>query len=524
MSKVETEAPPAYSPYQGDVTAGQTIADSDTNDLANYIDTTISLARDTYRSCIKYSDAFDLVAHDVAALFALLEVVIESVADHGVGLNHEIVESTRNLLSASKNCLSHLQALVARYEELPTATQRVWMCTMGPAENLDRLRGQLRENIDSFSALNRNITSTSPKGVLAMAQKFMTEVTGGHRKDSIVSRKGFAKLDLEDPNARFQIRQELEDVGITSHLFSQFQVLILQTLTDVTEKDLPQAFSKAPLKESYVAKALGKIKINRSSSKKPLSPGPSNTPAPEILKSNTPGSPYTPMPGIEKSSIPGPSVTTMRGITITSTPSPSNAPTPIFGTKGDMFTAILRDDLVRVKELLDQGIDIECRDEVNGGQTPLIKTVEYNKVDIAELLLLRGADANAKTSHSEETALISACSSGRYKIVLLILEHGDPDLEARDRIGRTALALAFPYVPHIGIEALTSATRKKEMICTDAQPTLVAIRPGVYGLWLRAGWGKQGFCMLTRGSEAGQRGAETISMEYFNSWKGCTVQ
>ncbi|KAL5344325.1 hypothetical protein ACLOAV_010583 [Pseudogymnoascus australis] len=196
-----------------------------------------------------------------------------------------------------------------------------------------------------------------------MAQKFMTEVTGGDRKDSIVSRKGFAKLDLEDPNARFQIQQELEDVGITSHLFSQFQVLILQTLTDVTEKDLPQAFSKAPLKESYVAKALGKIKINRSSSKKPLSPGPSNTLAPEILKSNTPGSPYTPMPGIEKSSIPGPSVTTMRGITTTSTPSPSNAPTPIFGTKGDMFTAILRDDLVRVKELLDQGIDIECRDE-----------------------------------------------------------------------------------------------------------------------------------------------------------------
>lgn len=93
--------------------------------LLTFLDTTISLACDTYRLCIKYLGAFDLVAHNVAALFALLEVVIESVADHGVGLNHDIVESTRNLLSASKNCLSHLQALVARYEELLTATQRV---------------------------------------------------------------------------------------------------------------------------------------------------------------------------------------------------------------------------------------------------------------------------------------------------------------------------------------------------------------------------------------------------------------
>lgn len=96
------------------------------------------------------------MAHDVAALFALLEVLIENVEDHGV--NHEIVESTTKLLSTSKNLISHLQASVAKYEDLPTASQRVWMRTMGGAEELVRRRGQLRENIDSFSVLNKNIT------------------------------------------------------------------------------------------------------------------------------------------------------------------------------------------------------------------------------------------------------------------------------------------------------------------------------------------------------------------------------
>lgn len=89
-----------------------------------------------------------------------------------------------------------------------------------------------------------------------MAQKFMTEVRRGQRKESIVSGKGFAELDLEDPATRFRIQQELEDVGITSYLFNQFHVLIMQALRGATEKDLPQASAKISVRESYVAKAL----------------------------------------------------------------------------------------------------------------------------------------------------------------------------------------------------------------------------------------------------------------------------
>ena len=246
-----------------------------------------------------------------------------------------------------------------------------------------------------------SILSTSLKGVLAMVQKFTTEVGRGQRKESIMSKKGSASLDVEDIATRLQIQQELEDVGITSHLFEQFHVVILQTLTGAAEQDLSQAYPKTPFGESHVAKALQKVKVSGGPSENPLSPGPSNTPRPGIAKSSS-----------------------------------------TFGTKDDLFNAIRRDDLSRVQELLDQGLDIESRDDVNGGQTPLVVATTYDMVDIAELLLLRGANANAKTFSSEETALISACASGRYQIILLILEHGNPDLEARDRNGRTALMRA----------------------------------------------------------------------------------
>ncbi|CAI7605082.1 unnamed protein product [Penicillium glandicola] len=239
---------------------------------------------------------------------------------------------------------------------------------MEGATELVDLQRQLDRTIDSFSAYNKSIISTSPKGVLAMAHKFMSEVERGQRNESIMSKKGFASLDMKNTNTRLQIQQDLEDVGITSHLFEQFHDIIFQTLGGIVDKS--------------------------------SSLGPS----------------YTPTPGITKSST--------------------------FGTKQDLFRAISRDDLPRVQELLDQGLDIESRDSVNGGQTPLIVAVGYDKVDIVELLLLRGANANAKTLHSEETALISASSSGRYQIILWILEHGNPDLEARDRNGRTALMRA----------------------------------------------------------------------------------
>lgn len=107
-----------------------------------------------------------------------------------------------------------------------------------------------------------------------------------------------------------------------------------------------------------------------------------------------------------------------------------------------LFTAIMKDNIFQVEQLLDQGVHIESRDDNNGGETPLIKAIQFDQVDIVALLLKRGADSRAKTFHSKENALMVTSAAGRYKFLIQILETGYPDLEARDRTGRTALMRA----------------------------------------------------------------------------------
>ncbi|KFY32769.1 hypothetical protein V495_08758 [Pseudogymnoascus sp. VKM F-4514 (FW-929)] len=280
----------------------------------------------------------------------------------------------------------NIQTLVTKYEDLPTASQRVWLRSMGGAEELVSLRDQVRKNIDSFGALNKIISGTSQKGVLAK---------------------------VGNSWQRSQIQQELEDVGITSQVFNQFRDVVFQTLTGSTETGLQQTLT------SSIEKGLQQTPLGITEKHLPQA-----TPLGESQVTKK-------LPGIKITSNP---------FEYSQSSSPSKSSTPS-GTKYDLFRAISNGDLSRVQQLLDEGLDIESRDD-NGGRTPLIVAVGYDKVDIAELLLLSGCDANAKTTNSEETALISACASGRSQIVLLILEHGNPNLEARDRNGRTALMKA----------------------------------------------------------------------------------
>lgn len=252
-----------------------------------------------------------------------------------------------------------------------------------------------------------------------MVHKFMTEVRSGKRNDSIVLKKGFAALDVSDTTTRLQVQKELEDIGITPRLFDTFHVLILLTLRGAAEKGLPVVSSE----ESHFDKALSEININSTAYGKPVFAASSTTPLGETQVTKTLGGIKINTDPYERSVFAGPSKSST------------------FGTAADLFRAISEDDLSRVEELLDQGVDIESRDG-SSGRTPLIASVGYDMVDIAELLLLRGADANAKTTNNGETALISACGSGRDKIIMLILQFGKPDLEARDRNGRTALMRA----------------------------------------------------------------------------------
>jgi len=67
------------------------------------------------------------------------------------------------------------------------------------------------------------------------------------------------------------------------------------------------------------------------------------------------------------------------------------------------YMAIVKGDFETVRKLVDMGADVNGR--ASNGLTPLMFAARYNKVDILELFIERGADLRAKNERNGFTAL-----------------------------------------------------------------------------------------------------------------------
>jgi len=103
----------------------------------------------------------------------------------------------------------------------------------------------------------------------------------------------------------------------------------------------------------------------------------------------------------------------------------------------------LRGDIDAVKRLLDEGHDINKVDDV--GRTALMVACKENRVNIALLLLERGADWTLKTKHFGMTAFGWAVGNafGDHRAVLKLLElKSDPNERDKDGTGWSPLMKA----------------------------------------------------------------------------------
>jgi len=105
----------------------------------------------------------------------------------------------------------------------------------------------------------------------------------------------------------------------------------------------------------------------------------------------------------------------------------------------ELLEALKNGDVVRVKELLEEGADANVKD--NSGATPLhfvaILYVDEIGAYIAELLIKYGADVNAKDENGY-APLHWAVTLGKSRIINVLLENG-ADVNAKDNIGSTPL-------------------------------------------------------------------------------------
>ena len=90
--------------------------------------------------------------------------------------------------------------------------------------------------------------------------------------------------------------------------------------------------------------------------------------------------------------------------------------------------AIEDDDLDKVRALLDSGLSADTHiDYGENFETPLMKAARSGTLEIARLLLARGADVNVQDSE-QTTALEAAISREQTAMVALLLEKGaDPN-------------------------------------------------------------------------------------------------
>lgn len=97
-------------------------------------------------------------------------------------------------------------------------------------------------------------------------------------------------------------------------------------------------------------------------------------------------------------------------------------------------------NLAAVRVLLQAGADVNA---VRRGGTPLIRAILAGRVEVARVLLDEGrVDGTLPADHRGHTPVFAAVGRNNPDMILLLLSRYPDELERRDSIGRTPLALA----------------------------------------------------------------------------------
>ncbi|KAI8759258.1 ankyrin repeat and SAM domain-containing protein 6 [Biomphalaria glabrata] len=109
--------------------------------------------------------------------------------------------------------------------------------------------------------------------------------------------------------------------------------------------------------------------------------------------------------------------------------------------KPDIIEAAKHGDIQRIKEILDQDASQKDAHSPHDGATPLMFAAMTGRLDIAELLVLKGCDVNKQDLISGWTALMQATYHGRKNVAMFLLSIGaDVNIQAKN--GCTAFDMA----------------------------------------------------------------------------------
>ena len=101
-------------------------------------------------------------------------------------------------------------------------------------------------------------------------------------------------------------------------------------------------------------------------------------------------------------------------------------------------------NLEHVRQLINQGVDINQRDGSRTGRTPLYVASKFGHSNIVLLLIQHGADINVQTLEEQSSPLHIAIKGRRLSVVHELLTH-NANIELQDIHGETPLHFAVRY-------------------------------------------------------------------------------
>lgn len=117
--------------------------------------------------------------------------------------------------------------------------------------------------------------------------------------------------------------------------------------------------------------------------------------------------------------------------------------------------AAIHGHIPAVRTLLHHGADVNT---IRRGTTPLVKAIQANQLEATRIFITEGNADLTITSHHPQlfTPIFWAVSQNNPAIISLLLNHAPAEIERRDSIGRTPLALAVWEERIEAIECLLS--------------------------------------------------------------------
>ena len=108
----------------------------------------------------------------------------------------------------------------------------------------------------------------------------------------------------------------------------------------------------------------------------------------------------------------------------------------------ELVEAASSGNLAQVKSLVEQGANVNAKDDRYGITTLIVASME-GQLSVVEYLISKGADVNAKANNGN-TALIAASRVGHLSVVKCLVDKG-ANINATENIGTTALMFAANY-------------------------------------------------------------------------------